>query len=74
MTIEEYNVSVDNFSDAVYRFLLKNAKDEDKVKDLMQETYEKLWLKRFQRNPNSNFKFRYPIVLKFTDLNILGEL
>ncbi len=41
MTIEEYNISVDKFSDAVYRFLLKTCRDVDKAKDLVQETYEK---------------------------------
>ena len=46
MKIEEYNISVDKYSDAVYRFLLKNCKDADKAKDLVQDTYEKLWLKR----------------------------
>ena len=46
MTKEEYNISVDKYSDGVYRFLLKNCKDEDKAKDLVQDTYEKLWLKK----------------------------
>ena len=50
MTKEEYNISVDNYSDGVYRFLLKNCKDEDKAKDLVQDTYEKLWLKRKKVN------------------------
>lgn len=44
MTINEYNKSVDLFSDNVYRFILKNIKDEDKAKDVIQDTYEKLWL------------------------------
>ena len=43
MTAKEYNQSVDMFSDAVYRFVLKNIKDEDKAHDIVQDTYEKLW-------------------------------
>lgn len=43
MTREQYNQSVTDHSDAVYRFLLKNTKNEDSAKDLVQETYEKLW-------------------------------
>lgn len=45
MTTAEYNKCVDLFSDGLYRFLLKNVNDRDKAKDLVQETYAKLWLK-----------------------------
>ncbi len=45
MTVEEYNKCVDDYSDNVYRFILKNLKDEDKAKDIVQETYEKLWVR-----------------------------
>jgi RNA polymerase sigma factor (sigma-70 family) len=45
MNVEEYNSSVDNFSDNIYRFILKNIKDTDKAKDIVQDTYEKLWVK-----------------------------
>jgi RNA polymerase sigma factor (sigma-70 family) len=45
MTIEEYNSCVDSFSDNIFRFILKNIKDEDKAKDIVQDTYEKMWIK-----------------------------
>jgi RNA polymerase sigma-70 factor (ECF subfamily) len=45
MTLEEYNKSVDLYSDGVFRFILKNIKDEDEAKDVVQDTYEKLWIK-----------------------------
>jgi RNA polymerase sigma factor (sigma-70 family) len=45
MTIAEYNQCVDLHSDGLYRFLLKNVKDRDKAKDLVQDTYAKLWTK-----------------------------
>lgn len=45
MTVEEYNKSVDMFSDGIYRFALKNLKDQDKAKDIVQDSYEKLWVK-----------------------------
>lgn len=44
MTIEEFNKSVDLFSDNVYRFILKNAKDDALAQDVVQDSYEKLWL------------------------------
>jgi RNA polymerase sigma-70 factor (ECF subfamily) len=45
MTLEEYNKSVDLYSDGVFRFILKNIKDEDEAKDIVQDSYEKLWIK-----------------------------
>jgi RNA polymerase sigma factor (sigma-70 family) len=45
MTVAEYNRSVDDFSDGIYRFILKNIKNHDQAKDVVQDTYEKLWLR-----------------------------
>lgn len=45
MTVAEYNKSVDDYSDGVYRFILKNLKHEDRARDVVQDTYEKLWVK-----------------------------
>ncbi|OQX98693.1 MAG: RNA polymerase subunit sigma-24 [Bacteroidetes bacterium 4572_117] len=44
MTVEEYNNCVDAFSDNLYRFLLKNIKDEALASDFVQDSYEILWL------------------------------
>lgn len=43
MTVAEYNKSIDDFSDGLYRFILKNLGNEDKAKDVIQDTFEKLW-------------------------------
>lgn len=45
MTITEYNQCVDEHADAVYRFILKHVKDKDNAKDIVQDTFEKMWLK-----------------------------
>ena len=45
MTVEEFNSCVDLHADNLYRFILKSVKDKDKAKDVVQDTYEKLWLK-----------------------------
>jgi RNA polymerase sigma-70 factor (ECF subfamily) len=45
MTAEEFNKCVDLYADNLYRFILKNMKDEEKARDVVQDTYEKLWLK-----------------------------
>ena len=51
MTPKEYNQSVDLYSDNVYRFILKNIKDEERARDIVQDSYEKLW--RNAENINS---------------------
>jgi len=43
MTVKEYNRSVDEYSDSVYRFIRGNLKDDDRASDIVQDTYEKLW-------------------------------
>jgi RNA polymerase sigma-70 factor (ECF subfamily) len=45
MTSLEFNLIVDQYSDNVYRFIYKNIRDKDKAKDIIQDTYEKLWRK-----------------------------
>jgi len=45
MTVDEFNNCVDMYADNLYRFILKSVKDTDKAKDIVQDTYEKLWLK-----------------------------
>jgi len=46
MNINEYNRCVDDHADGLYRFLLKNIKDEEVARDLVQESFMKLWEKR----------------------------
>lgn len=55
MTVEEFNQCVDSHADNLYRFILKNVKDKDKAKDIVQDTYEKLWLK-VSELPSTNAK------------------
>lgn len=45
MTTAEYNLCVDEHSDGVYRFILKNIKDEERAKDVVQESFVKMWEK-----------------------------
>lgn len=44
MTVKEYNLCVDQFADAVFRFILKNIQDEEKARDVVQDTFERLWI------------------------------
>ncbi len=45
MTTKEYNQVVDLHADKLYRFGLKLAKNQDLAKDLVQESFARLWLK-----------------------------
>jgi RNA polymerase sigma factor (sigma-70 family) len=50
MTIVEFNTCVEDFSDGLYRFLLKNIRDEEKAKDIVQDSFEKMWIKAKEIN------------------------
>jgi len=45
MTTAEFNSCVDLFADALFRFIVKNLKDSDASRDVVQDTYEKMWKK-----------------------------
>lgn len=46
MTAQEYNKAVDLFADNIYRFVLKHVKNVDAAKDILQETFAKVWVKK----------------------------
>jgi RNA polymerase sigma factor (sigma-70 family) len=43
MTTHEYNNCVDINADGLYRFILKNIKDEEEARDIVQDSFEKMW-------------------------------
>ena len=45
MTVGEYNKAVDAYADSLYRFILKNLRDNAMAEDIIQDTFEKLWVK-----------------------------
>ncbi|MBI1836503.1 MAG: RNA polymerase sigma factor [Flavobacteriia bacterium] len=50
MTAKEYNLSVDDYSDNIFRFALKHLKNEMSAKDVVQETFTKVWVKHEEIN------------------------
>ena len=54
MTVKEYNRSVEEYADSVYRFIRADLKDEERANDIVQDSYEKLW-----RNVS---EIEYPVV------------
>lgn len=45
MNLSEYNQCVDQHADAVFRFVVKHIRDRDAAKDIVQDSFEKMWLK-----------------------------
>jgi RNA polymerase sigma-70 factor (ECF subfamily) len=46
MTEKEYNECVKLYADNVYRFILKNLRQEEDARDVVQSAFEKLWKTR----------------------------
>lgn len=46
MTTKEYNECVDSLSDGIFRFALKKLRDEFEAENVVQNTFEKLWVRR----------------------------
>lgn len=45
MDSAQYNKCVTNYADGVYRFILKNIGDQEKARDIVQESFVKMWEK-----------------------------
>jgi len=45
MTIREYNECVKLYSDGIFRFIVKNMRDEYEAENIVQNTFEKLWVR-----------------------------
>lgn len=43
MTVKEYNRSVEEYADSVYRFIRADLKDDERANDIVQDAFEKLW-------------------------------
>ena len=68
MNKHNYNSAVNDFSDGLYRFAIKLSKDEDLAKDLVQDAYEKVWIKKetIQSKKVKSYLFR-TVFNKFLD-------
>ncbi len=43
MTTAEYNLCVEQFSDGAYRFIAHQMRNKEEAKDVVQDTFEKVW-------------------------------
>ena len=46
MTDKEYNNCVKEHADSVYRFILKNLRNSEDARDVVQSAFEKMWVSR----------------------------
>ena len=67
MTVKEYNISVDQFSDNIFRFALKHLRNEMSAKDIVQETFTKVWIKHadisFEKVKSYLFTTAYHLII-----------
>jgi RNA polymerase sigma-70 factor (ECF subfamily) len=68
VTVAEYNKCVDLHSDALFRFIVKNIRDQDDARDVVQDAFEKVWLKAaevpFEKGKSYLFTTAYRIMLE----------
>jgi RNA polymerase sigma factor (sigma-70 family) len=50
MTVHEFNLSVDEYADRLYRFVLKSVRDSHFAEDIVQDSFERLWKNVLQVN------------------------
>lgn len=77
MNIEEFNICVDNFSDKVYRFILKNVRDKEIAQDIIQDSFEKMWLNHknisFENSKSYLFSTAYHTMIDYIRRNHVKE-
>ena len=61
MTELEYNECVRNYSDNVYRFILKNLRHVEDSRDIVQTSFEKLWRNRQEVNAEKSRSYLFTI-------------
>jgi RNA polymerase sigma factor (sigma-70 family) len=70
MTVAEFNLSVDDYSDSLYRFILKNIRDIATAEDIIQETFEKMWIRHdailYSKAKSYLFTTAYHTLVDFT--------
>lgn len=45
LSVDQYNSAVKEWATPLYRFVLKNLRDESRAHDVVQDCFEKLWMK-----------------------------
>lgn len=69
MTTAEFNLCVEQHADKVYRFILKNLRDEENARDVVQEAFTRMWEKvdsiSYEKSRSYLFTAAYHIMIDF---------
>jgi RNA polymerase sigma-70 factor (ECF subfamily) len=61
MTEQDYNNCVDEYSNGVYRFIVKNIRNTQDAEDIVQSAFEKLWVNRERVTPLKAKSYLYTV-------------
>ncbi|HTS43560.1 MAG TPA: RNA polymerase sigma factor [Puia sp.] len=61
MTERDYNECVTTNADKVYRFILKNLRNEEDARDVVQTAFERLWRNRKEVNADKSKSYLFTI-------------
>jgi RNA polymerase sigma-70 factor (ECF subfamily) len=64
MTEREYNECVTTYADNVYRFILKNLRHEEDARDVVQTTYEKMWMHREEVDASKSKSYLFTVAYR----------
>ena len=73
MTAGQYNECVDRYADGLYRFVLKNLRDGEDARDVVQSSFEKLWIHRGTVDPGKAKSYLFTIAYHQTVDHIRKE-
>jgi RNA polymerase sigma factor (sigma-70 family) len=61
MSEKEYNECVTQHADGVYRFIVKNLRHEADAQDVVQTSFEKLWINRSEIDNNKSKAYLFTV-------------
>ena len=61
MKAEDYNRCVDLHADNLYRFILKHVRDAEFARDIVQDSFEKLWVKLEEVNADKAKSYLFTV-------------
>jgi len=64
MTEREYNECVNTYADNVYRFILKNLRNEEDARDVVQTAFEKMWRHRDEVDATKSKSYLFTVAYR----------
>ena len=64
MTEKDYNHCVTTYADNVFRFILKNLRHEEDARDVVQTTFEKMWIHREEIDATKSKSYLFTVAYR----------